>query len=59
MDEFKFRSFADIPAYFIVIKIHVGIKRIFFQSEKLKNWLLLNPTFGSSKIIYLTTRLID
>jgi hypothetical protein len=32
LDELKFSIFADIPAYFIVIKIHVRI----FWSENLK-----------------------
>jgi hypothetical protein len=36
MDEFKFCTFADIPAYFIVIKIHVKIKIFYFFA--LKSW---------------------
>jgi hypothetical protein len=41
MDEFKFSTFADIPAYFIVIRIHVRINLkifYFFWPEKLKYW---------------------
>jgi hypothetical protein len=34
MDEFKFIRFADIPAYFIVIKIHVRIKIFYFFGLK-------------------------
>jgi hypothetical protein len=47
MDEFKFNRLADIPAYFIVIKIHVRIK--IFYLFGLKSWnigFLLNPIFG-------------
>ena len=34
MDEFKFSRFADIPAYFIVIEIHVRIKIFYFFGLK-------------------------
>jgi hypothetical protein len=34
VDQFKFGTFADIPAYFIVIKIHVRMKRTFFFGLK-------------------------
>jgi hypothetical protein len=41
MDEISFSRFADIPAYFIVIKIHVRIKIFFFFGLKRKAEILV------------------
>jgi hypothetical protein len=60
MNEFKICIFTDIPANFIVIKIHVRIKISYFYG--LKSWeigSMLNLIFGESNIIFLTTRILD
>jgi hypothetical protein len=43
MDEFKFSTFADIPAFFILVRIKIFY---FFGLKSWKIGSMLNPIFG-------------
>jgi hypothetical protein len=53
MDEFKYSTFADIPAYFIVIRIHVRIKIFYFLVWKAEKLVLCLIQYSVNPIIFI------